>query len=381
MKFWKRAILINLAVILAVVAALAIFFATPAGSPALKTALLVPEVVPNFPVKPLRFLSREPKIEEITLKVAGKEIKADLYRLQDNKRHPAIIFTLGTIVTRKNPTVTKISQALARSGFVVLVPDLPDFLSGFVWIDSVNTLISSVEFLDEQGFVDDQKIGFAGFCVGASASIIAAENEKISDKVAFISAISPYFDLRQTTEAVTIKQALDENELLEPWEPAKLSIETVQKGFINYVSNEQERQLLKEFFLENKEISEEKIANFSTQTKAIYNLLTNVDWQKRDEVWSNLSPDLRDFLNQLSPSTNIANLKAKLFVLNDKKDTFVPRIEGVKLAKSLPKEQIFFVEVDSFEHVNPKTKLPRLVIMRQLWQLGGFIYRVLYYSG
>src|SRR3972149_70071 len=203
MKFWKKAVLINLAVILVLLGSLTVFFATPFGRPALKTLLLVPEVVPDFPVRPLKYFSREPKVEEVTLKVGDMDIKADLYTPQDNKKHPAVIFTLGVVVTKQDSTVVKFAQSLSRLGFVVLVPDLPDFVSGFVWTDSVETLISAVEFLDRQSFVNRQRIGFAGFCVGSSVSMIAAENEKIADKVAFITAVSPYFNLFSLSEAAT----------------------------------------------------------------------------------------------------------------------------------------------------------------------------------
>src|SRR3990167_10315953 len=130
---WKKAILINLAVILAIVAGLAVFFTTPFGQPALKTILLVPEVVPSFPVKPLGWVSKAPAVSEVNLQVGDKDIKADLYKPQDNKMHPAIVFTLGTVITRKDETVAKFAKTLSRLGLVVLVPDLPDFLSGFVW--------------------------------------------------------------------------------------------------------------------------------------------------------------------------------------------------------------------------------------------------------
>jgi len=250
LKFWKKALLVNLAVILAIVASLAIFFATPWGRPALKTMLLVPEVVPNFPVKPLKLFSKKPKIEEVSLKVDGREVKANLYRLPDNKKHPAVVFILGILYSKDNPNVTSTAEILSRSGFVVLVPDLPDFQSGFVWIDSVNTLISSVEFLDKQNFVDQKKIGFAGFCVGASAAIIAAEDERIANKVNFIAAISPYFDLYSTVDAIRGRQIIDDDGSLQSWEPAGLTIETFYKGFINYIADEKERALLTRYFLE-----------------------------------------------------------------------------------------------------------------------------------
>lgn len=377
MKFFKKALLINLTVIFAILVGLTLFFITPWGKSVAKTVLLTTEAVPDFPIRPLQTFTKDPKIEEVTIKtVDGKEIKADLYRPPDNKKYPAIVLTVGTIVTRKDAIVTKFSQALSRVGFVVLVPDLPDFLSGFVWTDSVNTLISSVEFLDGQPYVNKNKIGFVGFCVGASVSILAAEDQRIADKVAYISAISPYFDLIGITKAITSRYAENTQGELKPWESNQLSTESVVKGYSNYLGNERERELLINYFLKGEEIPSQSFEGFSEEAKSIYDLLANRDQGQFNQVFKNLPQELQALAAELSPSTKIDNLKAKMFVLNDKKDTFVPEVEGVKLAKSLPKSQIYFVEIDSFEHVNPKTRLPRWAAIKQIFNLSVYIYRV-----
>src|SRR3989344_162820 len=318
MASFKKKIINALLTLLLLILLFVTFLITPWGRPVLKTLLLVPEVVPNFPIRPLKFFSREPTIEEITLKVGDKDIKADLYKPNDNKKHPAVVFTLGTIVTRKDEAVTKFAQSLSRSGFIVLVPDLPDFLSGFVWTDSVETLTSSVEFLDKQPFVNRQKIGFAGFCVGASASIIAAEDSAIADKVSFISAISPYFDMRAGSEAVVTGHAKNSNGDLVVWQPAQISKDAVVRGFVNAVGDENERILLRTRFLEDKALTVEQINGFSQGALSIYNFLGNTDPAKSDEVWDGMPGDYKDIISELSPSTKINNLKAKIFVLNDK---------------------------------------------------------------
>ena len=376
MKFWKKAVLINLAVILVLLGSLTVFFATPFGRPALKTLLLVSEVVPNFPVRHLKYLSREPKVEEVTLKVGDMDIKADLYTPQDNKKHPAVIFTLGVVVTKQDSTVVKFAQSLSRLGFVVLVPDLPDFVSGFVWTDSVETLISAVEFLDRQSFVNRQRIGFAGFCVGASTSIVAAEKEQIADKVDFIAGISPYFDIWSSASAVITGQ-VKENSSFVSWRPADLTVESLQRGFINYVKDENERSLLLGHFTQKSPLSSGSVEHLSTEARIIYDFLSNTDLEQIDELWQRFPQSAKDLILELSPSTHINNLKARVFVLDDKKDTFIPRVEGEKLFRSLPKEQIKFTEIDSFEHVNPKTKLERWSVVKQIFHLMSFVYNIL----
>ena len=377
MKFWKKALLINFAVVLVLLGSLAVFFATPWGRPVLKTLLLVPEVVPNFPVRPLKYFGLKPKVEEISLKVGDKDIKADLYRPQDNKKHPVMVIMLGILATRQNSDLIKMVNALSRIEYAVLIPNLADFQSGFIWTDSVETLISSVEFLDKQDFVAKNKIGLAGFCVGSSISIVAAENEKIADKVGYIISISPYFDLISLSEAATTRQAQNSQGGFEQWEPAQLTVESVQKGFINYVPSGDERKLLAAHFLEREEIPKDNIEKFSIEAAYVYEFLSNSEQSKMAEIWSKLPESGRELLNRLSPSTKIANLKAKLFVLNDENDTFVPRSEAEKLVKSLPKEKIYFAEVDSFEHVNPKTKLERWSAVKQIFHISRFVYNIL----
>src|SRR3989344_2041228 len=235
MNYWKRALSINIKIILTLILLLLIFLISPVGRPAYKAFLLVSESVPNFPIKPLNLLTKNPRVEQIEFRLENKNVNAALYRPAVEGKHPAIIFTLGILFSRDNPNVVKFAQALARTGYVVLVPDLPDFLTGFVWTDSIDTLIASVEYLDGQEFVNKDKIGFTGFCVGGSAAIIASENEKIAKKVNFIATISPYYDLISLSEAVILKQAKVDDEEFITWRPAKLSTETVQKGFINYV--------------------------------------------------------------------------------------------------------------------------------------------------
>ena len=206
MNYWKRALSINIKIILTLILVAAIFFLSPFGRPIYKTFMLVSETAPNFPIKPLNLLTKDPRVEQIEFKLGNRDVNAALYRPAGEGKHPAIIFTLGILFSRDNPNVVKFAQALARTGYVVLVPDLPDFLTGFVWTDSIDTLIASVEYLDGQEFVNKDKIGFTGFCVGGSAAIIASENEKIAKKVNFIAMV--FYYVHEDTKECGLKIAI-----------------------------------------------------------------------------------------------------------------------------------------------------------------------------
>ena len=214
--------------------------------------------------------------------------------------------------------------------------------------------------------------------VGASVSMVAAEDPKIADRVSFITAVSPYFNAKDGVEAVILRKAKNLSGSWVPWTPAKLSIDTIEKGFIHSVDVEAERKLLEGYFFDDRKLSEDEVGKLSPSSRAVFDLLTNRDPDKFEEIWQRISPGFKNnVFDTLSPDRKIGNLKAALFILNDKVDTFVPKVEGEKFAKSLPKSQIYFAEVDSFEHVNPKTKLTRWAAIRQLFHLSNYLYRIL----
>ena len=376
MIFFKKKIISALLTLLLLTLLAGFFLISPWGRPVKSLILLVPEVTPNFPVKLLTLFSSEPNVSEVKVNTSIGETTADIYRPADNKKHPAVVFTLGTLVTRKDAQVVKFGKALSRVGFVVLIPDLPDFLSGIVWTDSVETLISSVEYLDRQEFVDRQKIGFAGFCVGASASIVAAEDKRIADKVAFISAVSPYFDLFSTVDAIVTRKTPNESGNSVKWEPADLTVLTFYNGFINYIQNQEQKDLLKVHFLNEKEFSEEEMAKLTGDSRIIYEILSSKDKESLDEQMKVLPQGGKDLLTALSPSAKIGDLRAKLFIINDKKDTYVPENEGRKFKENIVKDNVYFIEVDSFEHVNPSTHLKRWSALKQVFYLSRYLYNV-----
>lgn len=375
MKFWKKALLINIAVILGIVLIAAAYFVSPWGNPLYKTALLVTETIPNFPIKPLKFMTRAPRVEEIELETNGKKIKADLYRPKDSGKHPAMILTLGILYMRDEPIVVNFAQALSRVGFVVLIPQLPDFTQGLIWTDSVKSLVTSYEYLDKNPYVLKEKIGYAGFCAGGSVSMVAAQELKISEKVSYIAAISPYYDSSTMVKSTLFKKQKINGRDVE-WRPAKLTDDSLEIFFVNALQNP-EKDFVYQHLINNEQLLLEDYGKLSDDAKGVYDFINLASEGNYDSLREKLPADLKVNLAAVSPSTRIDALRAKLFVLNDKKDTFVPRSEGLQLRARLTKDRLFFMEVDSFEHVNPATKLERWAAIRQTWNLFNYLYQIM----
>ena len=78
-------------------------------------------------------------------------------------------------------------------------------------------------------------------------------------------------------------------------------------------------------------------------------------------------------LKKYSPKEKLKQFKAKIFILHDKSDTYVPYVESIKLYQALSKEQVKAYHIsDLFEHVQPN----RPINFSELVKLYVFLYKV-----
>ena len=90
---------IRFGVILVVLTVVLYFVAGP-GSLALRTALLVPHILPSAPVRPLGWFTPTPVVETVQINWSTGSAMADLYRPNDDRVHGAMIIYLGCLAGR-----------------------------------------------------------------------------------------------------------------------------------------------------------------------------------------------------------------------------------------------------------------------------------------
>ena len=64
----------------------------------------------------------------------------------------------------------------------VLVPRLPGLRNGELTRADVDALVESYGWLSRQPGVNPERVGFAGFCVGSSLALLAAEDPRSTSK-------------------------------------------------------------------------------------------------------------------------------------------------------------------------------------------------------
>lgn len=369
MSFWKKALLINLAIILAILASLTIFFATPTGRPVFKTLLLLPEILSQAPIHPLRWMTKDPVVEGLSFLSENRKHKIRIYRPDDSEKHSTAILIISALAP-DSELIEKYAKSFARTGFVVVYPEIPQIAAGETTVQNITDLKNLFEFLEKQSFVDPEKIGFIGICGGGAYSLLAAEDELIADKVKYVVTVSPYFDLKTVSQGVFTKSvSLDEK--LSSWSPNPLTVEKLKFIYGDFLQNEEEKVQLENLL---KGVSKEST---SERVDKIYQLMINSSADRFEYFWNNLPLDLTEYFASLSPSTNIKNLKAKTYILADRKDTYFSSIEGLALKSSLPVSQVSYIDLNMLEHTQLIRKLPRLQAVWDLVRLTLYTSNIL----
>jgi hypothetical protein len=105
---------------------------------------------------------------EVTYPFGDRDIVANLYRPNDQRRHSGLIMAHGAIKGGKDDRALWFAgQSLARAGYVVLVPQL-DYLSKFrLHQDDIKVLVASFQYVARQEF-SNGKIGMFGVCLSAA---------------------------------------------------------------------------------------------------------------------------------------------------------------------------------------------------------------------
>lgn len=340
---------------LLVLAGVVLAAATPQGRNAVRTALFLPQVLPAIPVKPLEWVTRGPTRQEIEFPIAEGQGEADLYIPAGSGEHSAVLFFLGVIPPedREDPRILGLAEGLARSGMVVMIPWLDSQDQERIVPQDTESLVRAFQYLRSLESVDPDKVGMGGICTGASLSIIAAQDERIRDDVKFVNFFAGYYDALDMVKAIGSRSRFHGN-TVSPWKPDKLTLRVFTNHMIEGVTDSEDSALLTRIFVDKQGWRSEELESLSLEGMAVYRLLNGVSPEEVDALIDQLSPKTVEFLREISPSTYIDRVKAKVLIMHDRSDDLVPYYESRRLAEALeralgPEDDTYYTEFSLFQ--------------------------------
>ena len=355
---------------------------TPQGRASAKTAGLVLQVVPGFPVKPLPWFTDEPVRTAVEYPAGARLAEADLYRIPDRKQRAALVLFLGVNPAgRDDERVVNLASALARAGFVVLVPWSENMVAKRVSPADVEMLVAAFEYLAGLDGVDPSRIGGSGFCVGSSLLVVAASDPRISADVSFINFFSGFYDGRDYIKQFAARETFYDG-TVEPWVPDKLTTEVFTLLLIESLSLPAERDALDGHFTGGRPLTEREVRALSKEARAVHGLLSGTTLEEAEALLREVPQRLLEAVDALSPSKHLDGLSARLLIMHDREDALAPVEESRRLADAAAaRGDVRYTEFSFFSHVDPGESVGPVGLLTESFKLYRHLYTVVRVAG
>lgn len=362
-------------IVLAVISTAFVLSWTPQVRATARSIGFVAQVLPMIPVKPAEWVTGTPERIEITYPLDdGSTGLADLYVPAGGGRHSALLFFLGVNPAGKDDErVVNLGNAVARTGIVVMIPWSERMAERRITEQEIDDLVSGFKHLSSLDVVDSENMGMAGFCVGASLMLVAAQDERIRQEVRIVNSFAGYYEARDLIASVAAKRRFYDEES-SAWEPDKLSVEVVRTHLLESIGDEGEREATSLAIKDGAALPE----GLSSEARLVYDILHASDLEEAQTLISQLPGDSLDTLRRISPGTEIENLHAKLLVMHDRNDGLVPSEESRRLAEALrSRGDVHYTEFSFFDHLDPSSRVSYPELAREAAKLFAHIYRIM----
>ncbi len=303
---------------------------------------------------------------------------ADVYRPAGGSPSPAMILLLGVNpLPRSDPQVVTLADGIARTGIVTVVAESQALLDGEIRPEEVDSLVALFQLLERDPGVDPTRIGFAGFCVGAVLELLAAADPRIADRVAYVNAFSVYADAVDVLRAILTETQPGPNGP-EMWTPNSLTRQVFVRHIVSQLPAEQDRRILTSAFVDAASPSPQEMALLTSLGRGVYDLLANKDGAQFDRLLGNLPPEYLDPLKRLSPRYSADRIRARVYLMHDVGDGYLPVAGARQLAATMPSAtRVQYTEFQMFSHVVPGQVDDRMQLTGEMLKLFRHINDVL----
>ncbi len=252
---------------------------------------------------------------------------------------PIVLASGATPQGKDDPRLVRVARSLAGANRTVFVPQLELRRQVFVWSD-VRALIASVQVLHR---MTGGTVGMVGFSYGGSFSIIAAEDPRIAEEVAFVAVFGSFDRLLSVVQGVTTGATTYGGRVV-PWHTVPEATGIMDRAAEGLLPRAQREPLVLA-------LSARDPSGLGPGTRAVYDLLENRDPRRTVPLAAALPESFRAELDRFSPATAIRRLRAPVFVMQSRDDPATPPTEALALHASVPGSRLILLRY--YLHVSP----------------------------
>jgi dienelactone hydrolase len=334
-----------LVLILAYVAGL--LFVPPVQT-ATRTAVLLPELI-ELPIRPLAAFTAAPVRETTTYGQPADRL--DIYLPGDvrpDRSHSAVVLALGVHPQPlDSPDINRIASAIARLGVVVGVPDSTALRETRIEPEEPAHLADAVLALMNRPEVDPRRVGLAGFSAGASIGLISAADQRIVDRLAWVSAFGPYADAKTLLIDVATRTTFLEGEIVD-WPADQRITGDLRQLYAQATDN-------------------------PAATDALFSAPNRLAARA---VIEDQTPELELDLGAISPLNYADQIRAPVFLLHGDGDDAISVAHSIALDEALGERVVKFTRFGQFGHGQPGQDGLGLGDLPDIWALALYLHEI-----
>ena len=301
----------------------------------------------------------EPERRSVAYVEDGRNFQADLY-LPGEPALAGIVLVPGAAAEGKDdPRLVAFATTLARTRFLVLVPDLPNLRALKVRAEDAGTIAAAFQHLRSRPEIPTKARGGIGaFSYAVGPAVLAAMEPDIRTRVNFVLGVGGYHDLHRVVNFFTTGYFLKNGrwEYLEPNEYGKW---VFVLSNTDRLSDPRDRLVLRtmaERKLKNPRAPVADLrSNLTEAGQSVVDLLENRDRERTPELIAGLPAEIRAEIQALNlADKDLSRLQARLILLHGTDDAIIPYTESVALAAAAPAGRSHLFLIDGLAHVDTR---------------------------
>ncbi len=275
------------------------------------------------------YVTPQPRVEDGTEPIGALDMRVTWWIPGWGSRHPAVMLVNGaTDKGNDDPETRRLGEALARAGYMVMLPEFPFIKEGRLERDATTILDAAFARAIARPETKDMAVGAFGFSVGGGMLLAAASRPGALSGASYIGSLGAYFDL-DTYLASVLSLTQRRNGQLEPWDAdpeVRLRLPVAAAEAIAD-ANDRER-ITAELRATGGRLMGAPPKGMGSEGAALWRSLTATDYDIALERLHLLPASLREVFDSLSPRTTWSSLRPPVFWLHDVGDRFEPVSEA-----------------------------------------------------
>ncbi|MDB5098675.1 MAG: hypothetical protein JWM80_3096 [Cyanobacteria bacterium RYN_339] len=322
--------------------------------------LILDDIAAGAGASKLKTITPQPAKTVVPFEVAGRKNDGDLY--VSGTPQAGIVLTPGASTSGKDDErLVAFASSLARSGFAVLVPNLPNVRQLKVSPDDARVLADAMVFLASRAdLAPGGRLGTGAFSYALGPTILAALEPDVRDKLRFVLGVGGYHDLTRVITYFTTGYFRDAPN--QPWryqKPNSYGKWAFVHSNVDRLTDEGDRTTFTEManrkLVDPAATIDDLTAKLtSTEAKALLEVLNNTDPEKVPGLIKQLPAGVQSDLAKLTlVDKDLTPLKARMILFHGYEDDLVPYTESVSLAAAFNRRTRLFL-INGFVHVDYK---------------------------